>query len=58
MQEKKHGVVRLLTSIQQNIDESNIQILAKLLNYHEPQLKQDIEAISLVKILDKDDTEE
>lgn len=55
MQEKKQGVNRLLTAIQQNIDDSNIHVLAQMLNYHEPQLKQDIEAISLVKILNKDE---
>lgn len=50
MQEKKNGVKRLLNAIEQNIDEKNIEILAKLLNYHIPQLKVDIEAISLVTI--------
>lgn len=55
MQEKKHGVERLLNAIQQNIDDNNIGTLARLLNYHEPQLKQDIEAIALVKISNKDE---
>ena len=50
MQEKKNGVKRLLNAIEQNIDEKNIEIFAKLLNYHIPQLKVDIEAISLVTI--------
>lgn len=53
MQERKNGVERLLKAIQQNIDDDNISILAKLLNYHEPQLKEDISAISLVTISDK-----
>jgi hypothetical protein len=55
MQEKKYGVSRLLTAIQQNIDDNNIHVLAEMLNYHEPQLKQDIEAISLVTVLNKDE---
>lgn len=55
MQEKKNGVKRLLAAIEQNIDENNISTLAKLLNYHEPQLKQDIEAIELVEVLNKDE---
>lgn len=50
MQEKKNGVKRLLNAIEQNIDDRNIEILAKLLNYHIPQLRVDIEAISLVTI--------
>lgn len=55
MQEKKYGVKRLLAAIDQNIDENNIHALATLLNYHESQLKQDIEAIKLVTILNKDE---
>ena len=55
MQEKKYGVKRLLAAIEQNIDENNIKALATLLNYHEPQLKQDIEAIKLVTILNNDE---
>ena len=55
MQERKQGVKRLLTSIEQNIDSSNIQQLAKILNYHEPQLQEDIEAIKLVEIINKDE---
>ena len=58
MQEKKYGVKRLLAAIEQNIDENNIKALATLLNYHEPQLKQDIEAIKLVTILNKDEVME
>lgn len=54
MQEKKYGVKRLLQAIEQNIDDSNIGTLAKLLNYHEPQLKEDIEAIKLVEIINKE----
>lgn len=50
MQEKKAGVKRLLNAIEQNIDDRNIEILAKLLNYHIPQLRIDIESISLVTI--------
>lgn len=55
MQEKKQGVERLLRAIQQNIDDNNISVLARILNYHEPQLKEDIEAIKLVTISNKDD---
>lgn len=55
MQEKKHGVERLLRAIEQNIDDNNISTLARLLNYHEPQLKEDIEAIKLVEVIDKID---
>lgn len=54
MQERKHGVERLLRAIEQNIDEHNISTLARLLNYHEPQLREDIEAIRLVEISDKE----
>ena len=54
MQERKHGVERLLRAIEQNIDDSNISTLAKLLNYHEPQLKEDIAAIKLVTVENKD----
>lgn len=54
MQERKHGVERLLRAIEQNIDDSNISTLAKLLNYHEPQLKEDIVAIKLVTVENKD----
>lgn len=55
MQEKKHGVERLLNAIYQNIDDNNITTLARLLNYHEPQLREDIEAIKLVEVIDKTD---
>ena len=54
MQERKHGVERLLRAIEQNIDDSNISTLAKLLNYHELQLKEDIAAIKLVTVENKD----
>lgn len=54
MQEGAAGVKRLLGAIYQNADEYHIKALARLLNYHEPQLKQDIEAISLVDITDKE----
>ncbi len=54
MQEGAAGVKRLLGAIYQNADEYHIKALARLLNYHEPQLKQDIKAISLVDITDKD----
>ncbi len=54
MQEKMYGVDRLLTAIQRNISADNINILAKLLNYNESQLKEDIEAISYVEIQNKD----
>lgn len=55
MQEKAAGVKRLLAAIEQNIDDNNIGTLARLLNYHEPQLKQDIEAIRMVEVSNKDD---
>ena len=55
MQEGKHGVERLLNAIDQNIDENNINVLARILNYHEPQLKQDIEAIRMIKVIDRED---
>ena len=58
MQEKKNGVKRLLRAIEQNIDDSNIETLARLLNYHTPQLREDIEAISLVTVLNKDELPE
>lgn len=54
MQEGAAGVKRLLNAIYQNADEQHIKTLAQLLNYHEPQLKQDIEAIRLVEITDKE----
>ena len=52
MQEGVAGVRRLLRTIQ-NADDHNIKTLAKILNYEEKQLKQDIEAISKVNVLDK-----
>lgn len=55
MQEGAKGVERLLRAIEQNIDENNIGVLARILNYHEPQLKQDIEAIHTIKVTDKDE---
>lgn len=55
MQERKRGVERLLNSIYQNIDDKNISVLARLLNYHEPQLREDIEAIKMVSIHNKED---
>ncbi len=55
MQERQRGVKRLLAAIQQNISSDNIHALAGLLNYHEPQLKQDIEAISFVTIVNTED---
>lgn len=54
MQERAAGVRRLLQAIEQNIDDNNIGTLARLLNYHEPQLKQDIEAIRLVEVKNKE----
>lgn len=57
MQERKHGVNRLLKAIEQSIDDNNIHTLARILNYHEPQLKEDIEAIKFVEVLNKDDIE-
>lgn len=55
MQERKEGVKRLLRAIEQNIDDTNISTLARILNYHEPQLKQDIEAIPFVTVSNKDE---
>lgn len=55
MQEKKQGVQRLLRAIEQNIDDNNISVLARILNYHEPQLKEDIAAIKFVNVVDKED---
>lgn len=49
-----YAVKRLLRAISQNIDEHNIKALAMLINYYEPQLKQDIESISNVKITVKE----
>ena len=54
MQEKKHGVERLLNAIYQNVDDNNISTLARILNYHEPQLQEDIEAIKFVKVVNKE----
>lgn len=58
MQEKKQGVVRLLRSIENNIDDNNIHVLAGLLNYQEQQLREDIDAIRNVSVLNKDEIEE
>ncbi len=58
MQEKKQGVVRLLRSIENNIDDNNIHVLARLLNYQEQQLREDIDAIRNVSVLNKDEIEE
>lgn len=55
MQERKQGVKRLLNSIYQNVDDGNIKVFAQILNYDESQLKQDIEAIKLVEIVNKED---
>lgn len=55
MQERKHGVQRLLRALEQNIDSSNIKQLAELLNYHEAQLREDIEAFKYVEIINKDE---
>lgn len=54
MQEGAAGVKRLLSAIEMQIDDNNISTLARLLNYHEPQLKQDIEAIKMVTVSDKE----
>ena len=55
MQEEKHGVIRLLGAIQRNIDDSNIERLAHLLNYYPPQLEEDIRAIDGVMIMDREE---
>lgn len=54
MQEGAVGVKRLLGAIYQNADEYHIKALARLLNYYEPQLKQDIEAIALVEVKNRE----
>lgn len=54
MQEGAAGVKRLLGAIYQNADEYHIKALARLLNYYEPQLKQDIEAIALVEVKNRE----
>lgn len=54
MQEGKRGVERLLNSIYQNISENEIDKLAQLLNYVPGQLKEDIQAIPTVKVIDKE----
>lgn len=53
MQENRQGVKRLLSAIYQNIDEQNIKVFAQILNYHESQLREDIEAIKFVEVIDK-----
>lgn len=58
MQENKRGVERLLRSIENNIDDNNIHVLAGLLNYQEQQLREDIDAIRNVSVLNKDEIEE
>lgn len=58
MQERKHGVERLLRAISDHATDSNIKTLARLLDYHEPQLREDIEAIRLVKVLNRDEVED
>ena len=55
MQEGKKGVERLLKAIDNEINEENIEILAWLLKYHIPQLKDDIEAIRFVRIENKEE---
>ncbi len=54
MQEGVAGVKRLLRAIYQNVDENEIKTLARLLNYGEQQLRQDIQAIDLVNVTDKE----
>lgn len=58
MQERKNGVKRLLNAIEQNVTDENIHVLAELLNYHEPQLREDIEAIKEVAVLNWEEIEE
>ena len=56
MKEGKIGVKRLLRSIEDNIvDESKLQRLSYLLNYDLRQLEDDIESISDVIIMNKDE---
>lgn len=54
MQEKNIGVKRLLRAISDNIDESNIDRLAMLINYDKSQLKQDIDGIQYVEVVNKE----
>ena len=53
MKESTESVKRLLTAISQNATDHNIISLAKMLNYNEKQLRQDIKAIDLVNITDR-----
>lgn len=57
MQERSAGVKRLLRAIQDNADDSGLRVLSKVLNYHMPQLVEDIQAIRLVEVVDKEDTD-
>jgi hypothetical protein len=54
MQEGKKGVERLLRALSNEINDENINILAWLLHYHIPTLKDDIEAIKMVKVEEKE----
>ncbi len=53
MKEGVNSVKRLLNAIEMNIDEGNINQLARLLNYYPRQLAEDISEISSVKIVKK-----
>ena len=55
MQEKSKGVKRLLTAIENEIDESKIEIMAWLLHYDISQLKDDIEGIKYTELSNKED---
>lgn len=54
MQEMKHGVNRLLGAIS-CLDDAGIKRLAKLLNYYEPQLREDIAGIQYTTVLNRDE---
>lgn len=53
MKRNVENVKRLLGAIERNIDKDNLEVLAKLLNYHAPQLQEDIEAIKYINVTEK-----
>ena len=57
MQEKKHGSERLLWAMYRQVDDHKLDVLAKLLRYDKEQLKQDIEAVQYVTVLNSDEIE-
>ena len=57
MQEKKHGSERLLWAMYRQVDDHKLDVLAKLLRYDKEQLKQDIEAVQYITVLNSDEME-